>query len=111
MVMEELVFSDNVLLQVGFMRSTINALYQKTDEVFLSKDINRLKEIDEVENKVDKMRKELIDDHFDRLNKGECKPQNSGVFVNLVNNLERAADHMTYIAYSVQEALDQTKNG
>lgn len=111
MVMEELVFSDNVLLQVGFMRSTINALYQKTDEVFLSKDINRLKEIDEVENKVDKMRKELIDDHFDRLNKGECKPQNSGVFVNLVNNLERAADHMTYIAYSVKEALDQTKNG
>ena len=111
MVMEELVFSDNVLLQVGFMRSTINTLYQKTDEVFLSKDINRLKEIDEVENKVDKMRKELIDDHFDRLNKGECKPQNSGVFVNLVNNLERAADHMTYIAYSVKEALDQTKNG
>lgn len=111
MVMEELVFSDNVLLQVGFMRSTINNLYQKTDEVFLSKDINRLKEIDEVENKVDKMRKELIDDHFDRLNKGECKPQNSGVFVNLVNNLERAADHMTYIAYSVKEALDQTKNG
>lgn len=111
MVMEELVFSDNVLLQVGFMRSTINTLYQKTDEVFLSKDINRLKEIDEVENKVDKMRKELIDDHFDRLNKGECKPQNSGVFVNPVNNLERAADHMTYIAYSVKEALDQTKNG
>lgn len=111
MIMEELVFSDNVLLQVGFMRSTINALYQKTDEVFLSKDINRLKEIDEVENKVDKMRKELIDDHFDRLNKGECKPQNSGVFVNLVNNLERAADHMTYIAYSVKEALDQTKKG
>ena len=111
MVMEELVFSDNVLLQVGFMRSTINNLYQKTDEVFLSKDINRLKEIDEVENKVDKMRKELIDDHFDRLNKGECKPQNSGVFVNLVNNLERAADHMTYIAYSVKEALDQTKKG
>ena len=51
--------------------------------------------------------KRAIEDHFDRLNRGECHPQNSGVYVNLVNNLERAADHMIYIAYSVKEAKEQ----
>ena len=29
--------------------------------------------------------------------KGKCKPQSSGVFINLVSNLERAGDHLNYI--------------
>lgn len=110
MVEEELQFSDNVILQIGFLRSTINNLYERTDEVFNTKDLNKLSVVDEIEDNVDKMRKELIDDHFDRLNRGECKPQNSAVFVNLINNLERAADHMTYIAHSVEEAYYQSQD-
>lgn len=107
MVTEDLSFSENVILQIGFMRSQIKALYEMTEETFISKNLKLLSEVDQLEDKVDIMRKELIDDHFDRLNKGLCKPQNSSVFVNLVNNLERAADHMTYIAYSVKDAYDQ----
>ena len=52
----------------------------------------------------------MIEDHMDRLKKGECSPQNSGVYVNLVNNIERAADHMIYIAYSVKEAREQLEH-
>ena len=92
------------------MKNKINELYIQTDEVFLTKNLNKLHLADALEDEVDQMRKNLIDDHFDRLNRGECKPQNSGVFVNLVNNLERAADHMIYIAYSVKEAKEQAKN-
>lgn len=103
-------FSSNVMLHIGFMRNKINMLYEKTDEVFMTKNLNKLSEADEIEEEIDLMRKQMIDDHMDRLNKGECNPQNSGVFVNLVNNLERAADHMIYIAYSVKEAKEQFKN-
>ena len=110
MVKHELEFSPNVMLQLGFMKNKINELYIQTDEVFLTKNLNKLSLADALEEEVDQMRKNLIDDHFDRLNRGECKPQNSGVFVNLVNNLERAADHMIYIAYSVKEASEQAKN-
>ena len=88
----------------------INLLYAKTDEVFLTKNLNKLIDADEIEDEVDQMRKALIDDHFDRLNRNECKPQNSGIYVNLVNNLERAADHMIYIAYSVKDAKEQALN-
>ena len=92
------------------MKNKINLLYAQTDEIFMTKNLNKMNLADELEEEIDQMRKDLIDDHFDRLNRGECKPQNSGVFVNLVNNLERAADHMIYIAYSVKEAADQAKN-
>ena len=92
------------------MKNKINLLYERTDEVFITKNLLKLAEADKVEEEIDKMRKDLINDHMERLNTGECSPQNSGVYVNLVNNLERAADHMVYIAYSVKEASDQLKN-
>lgn len=110
MVKHELEFSPNVMLQLGFMKNKINELYKQTDEIFLTKNLEKMHLADSIEEEIDNMRKDLIDDHFDRLNRGECKPQNSGVFVNLVNNLERAADHMIYIAYSVKEAKEQAKN-
>ncbi len=110
MVKHELEFSPNVMLQLGFMKTKINELYNQTDEIFLTKNLDKMYIADSIEEEIDTMRKDLIDDHFDRLNRGECKPQNSGVFVNLVNNLERAADHMIYIAYSVKEAKEQAKN-
>ena len=110
MVKHELEFSSNVMVQIGFMKNKINLLYAQTEEIFMTKNLDKMHLADAIEEEIDQMRKDLIDDHFDRLNRGECKPQNSGVFVNLVNNLERAADHMIYIAYSVKEAFDQAKN-
>lgn len=109
-VNKELSFSPNVMLNIGFMKNKINSLYERSDEVFITKNLTKLNLVDEVEDEIDKMRKELINDHMERLNTGECSPQNSGVYVNLVNNMERAADHMVYIAYSVLDANNQLKN-
>ena len=109
-ITNELVFSPNVMLHIGFMKNKVNALYEKSDEVFLTKNIDKIKEADIIEEEIDTMRKQLIEDHMDRLKRNECSPQNSGVYVNLVNNMERAADHMVYIAYSVKEAKEQFHN-
>ncbi len=109
MIEENLEFSDEVFLQLGFYKTKINSLFEKSDEVFLTKNIEKTKQVDEIEDEIDEMRKQLIADHFTRLTNGECKPENSGVYVNLVNNLERAADHMTYIAHSVEAAKNQAQ--
>ena len=61
-----------------------------------------LKELDDLEEEIDCDRRELVARHIERLNEGKCQPQNSGVFINLVGNLERAADHITYIAHSIE---------
>ena len=106
-VTNNLEFSPNVMLNIGFMKNKINVLYEKTDEVFMTKNLSKLPEADSIEEEIDLMRKQLIEDHMDRLKRKECSPQNSGVYVNLVNNMERAADHMIYIAYSVKEAKEQ----
>ena len=53
-----------------------------------------------MEDEVDAARKAMVKDHIRRLNEGKCKPASSGVFINLVGNLERAADHLTYVAHA-----------
>ena len=66
-------------------------------------DLEALKpEIDKIEESIDAMRADLVNGHLERLKAGTCQPQSSGVFINLVNNLERAADHLTYISDSIE---------
>ena len=93
-------FSPGVLKSLQGMYEKIDALYQKTLDVFDKKDITAIKAVDAVEDTVDAARKEMVKDHIRRLNEGKCKPESSGIFINLVGNLERAADHLTYVAHA-----------
>ena len=45
----------------------------------------------------------MINQHIERLERNECRPASSGVFINLVSNLERAGDHLNYIAHCIIE--------
>ena len=67
------------------------------EKILIEKDNSVLDKVVEIENKIDNMRTDLIDGHIKRLEEGKCKPQSSGVFINLVSNLERAGDHLNYI--------------
>ena len=93
-------FSAGVKKSLQDMYAKIDELYQKTLDVFDKKDITAIKAVDRVEDDVDAARKDMISDHIRRLNEGKCKPQSSGIFINLVGNLERAADHLTYVAHA-----------
>ena len=94
-------FSQGVLKSLQEMYEKIVLLYQKTLDVFDKKDITAIKSVDSVEDEVDAARKAMVKDHIRRLNEGKCKPASSGVFINLVGNLERAADHLTYVAHAL----------
>ena len=98
---ESLEFSDAVKLEISKMNELIIELHKLTDMTFNSRKTDLMDQINSIEEQVDNMRSTLVNDHLDRLKQGKCQPQSSGVFINLVNNLERAADHLTYIAESV----------
>ena len=101
-VNDPLVFSEEFLTMIKNMYDKIGELYTVCDKAFLERDYMALKEVDVVEDVVDKMRRELVNQHIKRLNEGRCQPQSASVFINLVGNLERAADHLTYIAHSIE---------
>ena len=97
-----LVFSSEFLSMTQEMFDKIQKLYAACSEAFAKRDYAELKEVDAVEDEIDNYRRTLVNQHIKRLNEGRCQPQSASVFINLVGNLERAADHLTYIAHSIE---------
>lgn len=95
-------FSDGVREELAEMVARIEGLYDLTKSAVLEKKAELLPQVDQMEDEIDALRKRLISSHIQRLNQGECQPKSSGVFINLVSNLERLGDHLTYIAHTVQ---------
>ncbi len=102
-IRDNLVFSDDVKKQLLEMFSNIKELYTFSINALFKPDKKTIQKVDEIEDKIDLNKKQLIDGHICRLNQGVCQPDSSGVFINLVSNLERAADHLTFNAHSTQK--------
>lgn len=101
-VNDELIFSDEFLDSTKDMYEKINNLYVLALETFVYKNKKSLGEVDRLEDEIDKQKRQIVSMHIQRLNEGKCQPENSSVFINLVGNLERAADHITFIAHSIE---------
>lgn len=102
-IKEDLTYSDNVKAQLRDMFDNITKLFELSVTVLNDSEHVRMDKVDEYEDKIDRNKNQLIDGHIERLNQGICQPACSGIFINLVSNLERAGDHLTYIAHSFDE--------
>ena len=91
-------FTDEAKAGVEEMVEKIRELFGYTRTYLLTDDADLLPKVAAAEDQVDAMRRTLINQHIDRLNAGACKPDVSGTFINLVSNLERLGDHITYVA-------------
>lgn len=59
--------------------------------------------IDGKEKSIDVKTEEFRNNHIERLNKGECGIVSGTIFMDLLTNLERIADHSTNVAFSIFE--------
>lgn len=54
--------------------------------------------VEQLEDTVDLLRDELREKHIRRLSQGKCKPESGVIFLDVLTNLERVADHAMHIA-------------
>ena len=97
---DNLYFSPKVKDDIKDMFSLLDEMSVKAGKAMSSGDASLIEEVEDIENRIDATRKTLIKEHVKRLGSGECRPESSGVFINLVCNLERVGDHLNYIAHS-----------
>lgn len=97
-VTSNLQFSNTVIPDIKKMLEKINHLFNLSIEVSLSPSIENLALVEKEEQEIDDLRTSLVAGHIDRLNKQQCQPASAGVFINLVGNLERIGDHLTFIS-------------
>ncbi len=97
---DKLDFSESVIGEVREMNEKLRKLFDASMIAFNDYDVNSVIKAEELENEIDAMRKRTIDGHIKRLNDGTCQPQSSSIFINLVGNIERAADHVLNLAHA-----------
>lgn len=68
-----------------------------------SYDAKLVNEINETEDNIDDLTQLSKENHIERLNKGKCTAASGAVFMDLLTNLERIADHCTNVAFCVYE--------
>ena len=97
---DNLDFSETMCEQIREMKRRIHDLFDVSMIAFNQGDSLAVVRAEELEDGIDKLKKQMIDGHIRRMNEGTCQPQSSSVLINLVGNMERAADHILNLAHA-----------
>ncbi|MBR5817072.1 MAG: Na/Pi cotransporter family protein [Clostridia bacterium] len=96
-----LVFSDIARQGMDRMRGKIMTMLEIATDAFETLNKDRLSELSTLEGEVDDMKKELVAGHFTRLADGECTIEVSPYYSSAIAGLERVADHLVNVGYSI----------
>lgn len=89
-------------------------IFAKTQKVFFKSlksirdtDFDKAREVLKLEEEIDLLEKKYRNNHINRLNKLLCQPSSGVIFLDILSNLERVADHSYNIAIYVLEQADK----
>lgn len=101
MIHKDISFSDKAMGGIDLLRQNIMVMFSISKEAFKNLNKNQLGELTGLEENVDEMKKELIANHFARLAEGNCSADVSPYYSSLILGLERVADHLVNVGYSI----------
>jgi phosphate:Na+ symporter len=94
-------FSENASQDISNMYDVINEMFDTATVVFNEKATDKLQILTEKENIVDKLEKSANNNHVKRLSTGSCNTDTSAYFFSVIAGLERVADHLVNVGYSI----------
>ena len=96
-------FSPAAIEEIKAMYNNISSLYTTSIQAFNTQDLNALMQAEIYEEMIDEAKSKLSAAHIQRLEDKECTVENGTVFLALLNDLERIADHIFNVAKSIKE--------
>ena len=114
-------FTDSAKRELQTMLNAVGEIVDLTSRAFLQDDLSLARQVEPLEQVIDKLKSELRTNHIARLQRGECSLAAGFVLSDLLTNLERVADHCSNIAgclldmknerIDLHKYLDDMKNG
>lgn len=109
MIGKKISFSENANGEIAAMRNSVMQMFEISKDAFENLNKENLPELTELEESVDDKKKELIASHFARLAEGNCNVDVSPYYSSVVLGLERVADHLVNIGYSIKNPTGSQK--
>lgn len=104
-ITKNLSFSDTSLEELSTISNVVIHMYDITIRNLTAYDMEKYKEVEELEDKVDELCKKMSDNHLARLKNGECDVDAGVIFIDILNHFERMADHLYHINQIIEENL------
>ena len=111
MLDKKIEFSDLAHSGIVEMRESIMSMFTISKDAFEKLDKERLVKLTMLEEKVDDMKKRFIASHFARLAEGNCSADVSPYYSSIISGLERVADHLVNVGFSIDNPIGSQKIG
>ena len=109
MLGKKIEFSQTGRSDIKKMRDVILNMLVISKDAFENLNKSRLSELVVLEDSVDTMKKELTANHFARLAEGNCSMEVSPYYSSAILGLERVADHLVNVGYSIINPIGSEK--
>ena len=101
MLSKKLSFSETGLADIRKMFDAVLQMLTIAKDAFDTEHPDHLPELTTLENQTDEMKRAFSAMHFSRLSEGHCSLEVSPYFTSAVTGLERVADHIVNVGYSI----------
>ncbi|OPJ56347.1 Na/Pi cotransporter family protein [Alkalithermobacter paradoxus] len=98
---KHLAFSEEAIKDLNNMYTRVLDVYELSIKAMKQRDVRLSLEIMKLEEKIDILERLCRKNHIYRLNTKSCHPESGIVFLDLISNMERIADHASNIARTV----------
>ena len=109
MIEKRISFSEKAQSEIISMRESIMQMFYIAKDAFENLNKEQLPVLAKLEDGVDVKKKALIANHFARLAEGNCNIDVSPYYSSVVVGLERVADHLVNVGYSIINPIGSEK--
>ncbi|MBQ2841498.1 MAG: Na/Pi cotransporter family protein [Clostridia bacterium] len=109
MIEKKIAFSENAQREIAAMRDRVMQMFAISKDAFENLNKQELPALTALEEGVDIKKNELIASHFARLAEGNCNVDVSPYYSSVVLGLERVADHLVNVGYSIMNPTGSQK--
>ena len=109
MLKKKLTFSETALADIQQMCGVVMEMMAIAKVAFDTESPERLRNLSELENRTDEMKRTFSAKHFSRLSEGNCSLEVSPYYTSIITGLERVADHIVNVGYSICNPVGDDK--
>lgn len=100
-------FSNKASLELEVFTKALEEVVNLSFEVFRTGDMNRVLQVEPLEDAIDELQIEIKKRHVKRLRKGKCTIEMGFILSDIVTSYERVSDHCSNIALSLFQVNDE----
>ena len=103
---KELCFSKAAVAELKVFSKAIEDIVNLAFDVFKAENIEKAKDVEPLEEVIDRLTENIKKNHIDRLRSGQCTIELGFILSDILNTFERVADHCSNIAIWVLHARE-----